>query len=104
VSAYELDDEMVRRFLDGPRPVADETEAALVRALDGQLPLSAPTKIGAVVQTNDGRIWVLAPCLSHWLSEGDAFQDGRDHVGDRRFLHTSMLGRIVKVLSEGVDL
>lgn len=109
MSTYELDDEVVRVFVANYRERfeadrANATEPMLAELLGKQIPIPVPNLPGAVVRTEDGTIWVAAPCGNHWLHEADSFQNGQDHRGIRDFIHRDHLPRIVAVLSEGVDV
>jgi hypothetical protein len=103
VSKYELDDDLVRRVLTG-RTTGTEQDALFFK-LEAQLPIGAPTKIGAVVQTDSK---LCAPDLSVFLRWASDEQTGHPWILreelDLKPYSTEEIGRIVKVLSEGVDL
>ena len=101
MGTYVLDDDLVREF------VAHQNQAGWGSAvadkfaveLEKQIPLPAPTKIGAVVRTEDsvlGSVWCLA------LAEPVSWTTPTDPSG--HMYRTDQIGRITEVLSEGVDL
>ena len=97
MSTYELDDEVVRQFLTGPGG-----EAALVRALDKQLPVLLPTKLGAIVRTADGAMFIRTHRRGWcWTEVTDG---GIPTVSSPRYFDDHGLPKITRVLSEGVDL
>lgn len=96
MSTYELDDELVRAYLAQPLSSRSDAEAAIAQALQAQLPQLLPTKLGATVQTKDGRFWVVIEPddSTPWRCPDGSWADSAD-------LHRWGVGR---VLSEGVDL
>lgn len=97
MGTYELDDKLVEMFLTNRQGNAVPDE--LAAALQTQLPIPTPTKLGAVVRTTEG-IAVLAnpPSASAWvLHEAEC-------LGDYTWAYVGDIGRITEVLSEGVDL
>lgn len=102
MSTYELDDEKVRLCLHNGGASLPQY---LAEALSEQLPIPTPTKIGAVVRTDSK---LCAPELSVFIRWASDVQTGepwelREEL-DRRTYRTADIGRIVEVLSEGVDL
>lgn len=94
MSTYELDDDLVRRFVkDG---LTEEGVGLLANALNVQLPAPVPLNIGAVVRT-ENRIFV----RTAGLEQSHCWWDFTNHVG---WFTDEQLGRVVEVLSEGVDL
>lgn len=94
MSTYELDDDVVRRWLKGSETAArDEID----KALANQLPLPAPTNVGAVVRTEKGLYvrWAWkGRTFSPWIAVGNHEQPYR----------TSEIGRITEILSPGVEV
>jgi hypothetical protein len=101
MSTYELDDELVREALTQ----SSKSHAArdlVLSALERQLPIPAPTQIGAIVRTDhpnpDHPVFVRwafdSRTHSPWILLGNHEQPYR----------TDEIGRITEVLSEGVDL
>lgn len=98
MSTYELDDEVVRRWLKGSETAArDEID----KALAGQLPLPTPTNIAAVVITQQHGVrnqYIRWAWDSHthepWINVNDNVNTYR----------TDQIGRIVDVPFEGLDL
>lgn len=99
MSTYELDDELVRQWLESDAGVVD---LAMAMALKDQVPIEVPQHIGAVVATDApvaGRIvyirWAQdSRTHSPWIAANDHEQPYR----------TDEIGRITEVLSLGVDL
>lgn len=96
MSAYELDDDLVRKFVAlqntaGWRSAAGDEMAV---ALGDQIPPPAPTKHYAVVRTDQG-VYCRAdnndPNANWWGP-------------DENWCRTDAIGRITEVLFEGVDL
>lgn len=104
MSTYELDDEVVRVFVANYRlrfeaDKANATEPMLAEMLGKQIPIPVPAKIGAVVRTIEHE------ALTRIALDGEANEgprEWRDPAGQR--FDTEFIGRIVEVLSEGVDL
>lgn len=101
MSKYELDDEMVQKFVTAA-PASGQGNggvvAPLADALKAQIPIPAPVKIGAVVRTSEPNYtytrWALDSISNTpWIDAAD---------GEQR--STERLGRITEVLSPGVDL
>lgn len=107
MATYELDDELVRKFISQQdsagwgNEIADEVAATLER----QLPIPVPVKVGAVVRAvgaftplNEAETfvrWALdSRTHSPWIVAGNHEQPYR----------TDEIGRITAVLSPGVDL
>lgn len=96
MSKYELDDDLVRRFVkDG---LTEEGIGLLANALNVQIPLPVPTKIGAVVRTTEPDYvyvrWALDDITeTPWVDSNDD-----EHRSSQN------IGRITEILSEGVDL
>lgn len=96
MSTYELDDEMVRAWLQG------HPDGNFSSALREQLPLPVPTKLGAVVRTVGSPEGYSAfirwthdvHSTSPWVPVNDVDVTCR----------TDRIGRITEVLSEGVDV
>jgi hypothetical protein len=95
MSTYELDDALVQRALNQSRVTGE-----LADVLQGQLPIPVPTKPGAVIQLEDGSVAVLATAdetdPSRWLMS--------DKESSKGWYSGRELPRIIRVLSEGVDL
>lgn len=95
MTAYELDDELVGRFIRQSWIVNDAIQMA--GQLEKQFPVPAPTKLGAVVQT-ESRVLVRTAA---GVDVQFCWWDVTNHVG---WFSDDQLGRIVEVLSEGVDV
>lgn len=101
MSTYELDDNLVRAIA-GTVWSSNVQLDALAGQLREQLPLPTPVKIGAVVRTtgsNSGNTtfvrWTYdVHSTSPWIATNDVDETYR----------TDLIGRIVEVLAEGVDL
>lgn len=99
MSAYELDDELVRRVASG-RTTADDQDD-LFRMLAEQIPIPLPAKIGAIVRTESEAFLRADGSTTPWICirmPGVAFVERPDWLAD------AQLGRVIEVLSEGVDL
>lgn len=97
MSAYELDDDMVRAWLEG-----HPDEGNFSDALTQQLPLPVPTGIGAVVKTTvpvRGFAYYL-----RWAHDGATHSPWIEVGMHEDPFRTDQIGRIVKVLSPGVEL
>lgn len=102
MSAYELDDDMVRQVL---RNTGDGLPRALRTALEDQVSLARPDKIGAVVETDHS---ATAPALAVFIRWASDVQTDtpwilREEL-DRKEYGNAEIGRIVTILSEGVDV
>lgn len=96
MSTYELDDDLVRRWLDPPRLSTLDDTNSLAKMLAVQLPIPVPTKLGAVVRTDRG--------LAIRVSRGDREAWALWEATDRIIVDTRQIGRITEPpLSEGVD-
>lgn len=105
MSKYELDDETVRAFVaDSSATDHDNLESAQIHqriqdALEAQIPIPAPVKVGAVVRTaraGDYIRWAFdVQTVEPWIEARDP---------DLNTYRTDELGPIVEVLSPGVDL
>ena len=97
MSTYELDDDMVRAWLTGHPEEGNFSDALLQ-----QLPLPTPLKVGAIVMTRTpvrGRATYI-----RWAHE-NATHSPWIEVGDHEEPYrTDQIGRIIEVLSEGIDL
>jgi hypothetical protein len=99
MGTYELDDVLVREWLESDAGVAD---LAMAMALKDQVPIPVPQHIGAVVATDApavGRVvyirWAKdSRTHSPWIAANDHEQPYR----------TEDIGRITEVLSLGVEL
>lgn len=104
MSKYELSDALVANVVGKAElgQVEAHLIAALISDLKPQIPIPAPTKVGAAVRTE---MPVRGPAVfvrwatdrhttSPWIEAGDHEQPYR----------TDEIGRIIEVLSEGVDL
>ena len=107
MSKYELDDELVLAFLDTLHESEDELPSGRIGgALEKQLPIPAPTKIGAMVRTPgfpsafrpEPLVFIRWATDSHTVSP---WIEASDHEQPYR---TDEIGRVVEILSEGVDL
>lgn len=78
---------------------------ALADRLEKQIPLPAPDKIGAIVRTVSDDVYIrvsLEDALTkQWWRLGEGIT--RDEQ-DAQWAETSEIGRIVQVLSEGVNI
>lgn len=94
MSTYELEDDLVRKFVveDWRHPDAAE----MANLLAQQLPKTAPTRLGAVVRTQSGRVFLLD-------SPGEEFC-WRDVNGSKSLRYSSEALRVVKILAPGIDL
>lgn len=104
MSLYEIDDAVVTEFVSNYRhrfhqDAANATEPMLAELLGKQLRLPVPTKVSAIVRTQNGATWTLAACGNHWISQHDV---GGEHVTRTKAEMASSL--IAEVLFEGVDL
>lgn len=102
MSTYELDDEVVRAYLrdtEYAKSITPEDQpwVKILTALQAQVPIPTPTKPGAIVETERGGLWMLALCGNHWISQHDV-------GGEHTTAEPDRLSRIIKVLSEGLDL
>jgi hypothetical protein len=102
MSAYELDDALVRELIETTY-APDKMDAAIKVAtiLAEQLPIAPPPRLAAVVQTVNGSFIAVAPAdesqeYYRW------FEFGRSEEG--RWFCDATLPKVTKVLSEGVDL
>lgn len=103
MSAYELDDDLVRQCLHNG---GSSLPQYLANALTLQLPLPTPMKIGAVVQTG-GFPSAQTPeptVFIRWATDGHTVSPWIEASDHERPYRTDEIGRIVEVLSEGVDL
>lgn len=102
VSTYEIDDEVVRGLVDN-RDLLPPRLLSAVAALEEQIPLPTPTKIGAVVRTSmkvrGPRVFIRTAVDGH---TGSPWQEM--NASDEPALPSEQIGRITEVLSEGVDL
>jgi hypothetical protein len=100
MSTYELDDELVRQYVEGLTPV--EERHALRHALADQLPPRVPTKVGAVVRTDKGVAVLvnLDPRDAPWMLYKSILREPTNWA----WSSATGIGRITEVLSEGVDL
>jgi hypothetical protein len=103
MGVYELDDDQVRRFLASADPNIDDPEtAAMIDVLRPQVPIPVPQGIGAVVVTDAevvGRAIYIRwahdnATTSPWIAAGNHEEPYR----------TDEIGKIIEVLSEGVDI
>lgn len=102
MGTYELDDVLVRRFLEGVDAGIDDPEIdGMQKALRPQVPIPVPLGVGAVVRTEHPHIGGLflrwAPdnaTHSPWIAVGN-------HEDPYR---TDEIGRIVEVLTPGMIL
>jgi hypothetical protein len=100
MSTYELDDELVRQYVEGLTPV--EERHALRHALADQLPARVPTKVGAVVRTE---MPVRGPSeFIRWAPDTRTHSPWIQAADHEHPYRTDEIGRITEVLSEGVDL
>lgn len=93
MSAYELDDAMVRECLLQSRSMPPY----LIEQLTDQLPIPVPAGLGAVVETESDAVFVRTADAAGQF----CWWDVTKHVG---WFADEQLGKITKVLSEGVDL
>ena len=101
MSKYEIDDEVVRGLVDNRDLLPPRLHSA-VAALEEQIPLPVPAKVGAMVRTEmpvrGASVFIRWATDHHttspWIQASDHEQPYR----------TDEIGRIVEVLSEGVDL
>lgn len=92
MSTYELDDEMVRAWLQG------HPDGNFSSALREQLPLPVPIKVGAIVKaTYTNGVYV------RWTSDNLNGAPWIDTT-DGEHLTSERLGRITEILSEGKEL
>jgi hypothetical protein len=95
VTAYELDDALVRRALNLEGGRIEATELLLME-IGRQMPIPVPTKIGAVVRTAEYGTLTLTSSVrleeATWVAPNG-----------QRF-HAAEIGRITEVLAPGVDL
>lgn len=103
MSTYELDDELVRQIATTVWSSHVDLQA-LADQLREQIPIPAPTKVGAVV-----RVAAVVYGNVVWIRHGPEGSGRREFqwVGlndPDTSISTEKLGRIVEVLSEGVDL
>lgn len=103
MSTYELDDGLVRAFVSTLESATDHDNLGVAlahknlgEALQGQLPIPVPTKIGAVVRTESGDVFTLTS--AHRLTDSVWIAPNGFHAVPEA------IGRITEVLSEGVDL
>ena len=100
MSAYELDDELVRQIANTVWSSHVDLQA-LADQLREQIPTPLPTKIGAVVRTESEAFLRADGSTTPWISirmPGVAFVERPDWLAD------AQLGRVIEILSEGVDL
>lgn len=100
MSTYELDEHDVEVILQQLRERGSGMAREIAERLEAQIPIDEPTKLGAVVMTEgelNGGIYI------RWI-QGSASASpwilAREHETPYR---TDEIGRIVKVLAEGVD-
>lgn len=99
MSTYELDDELVQEFLGTLHESEDALPSGkLGKDLRGQLPIPTPTKIGAVVRTAEPNYVYV-----RWTLDDVSDMPWVDSQDDEH-RSTEKIGRIIEVLSEGVDL
>lgn len=103
MGTYELDDVLVQRFLDEWSECTSGPEIVdLIDAIKPQVPIPVPSAVGAVVLTDAPAVGQVAYIRwahdnrthSPWIAAGDHEQPFR----------TEDIGRIVRVLSSGVEL
>lgn len=110
MAKYELDDELVQRFVSGDSATdhdnlrAAEAHAALAKALAPQIPIPVPVKVGAVVRT----LGAFAPLdqpvtFVRWALDHFTHSPWLQANSDTPY-RTDEIGRITEVLSPGVDL
>lgn len=101
MGVYELDDDQVRQLLRNP----ERLPRALAAALEKQLPIPAPTYIGAVVETDSK---ICAPDLSIFIRWASDEQSPRPWILreelDMTTYSTEGIGRVVTILSDGVNI
>lgn len=106
MATYELDDELVRKFI-GRQDSAGWGDAVgdeLAATLEKQLPIPVPEKIGAVVRT----VGAFAPLdqpvtFVRWALDHFTVSPWLQANSDTPY-RTDEIGRITKVLAPGVDL
>lgn len=101
MATYELDDELVRKFISKQDSAGwrDEVADEVAATLEKQLPLPVPAKIGAVVRTDHNT------CYIRWAYDAHTHEPWIEHSSDAfETYRTDAIGRITEVLSEGVDL
>jgi hypothetical protein len=95
VTAYELDDDLVRSMIQFGRNCVDGTAPQMMSvALETQLPIPVPTGYLAVVENERTAVFIHSdpPSSQPWLN-----------VVQRTWHSTEGLGRIAKVHYEGQD-
>lgn len=92
----DLDEAEANAIVYDLRGAGSDLEKAIAQQIAQQIPIPAPTKIGAVVRTTGGVAILSDPgSSSPWV-----LQMG----GDYTWADMERIGRITEVLSEGVDL
>lgn len=96
MSKYELDDHDVEVILQQLRDRGSGMAREIADRLEAQVPKPIPTKIGAVVRTSEG-VFVLADPVDArgWFPPGGTSDAWRT---------PGAIGKVIEVLSEGVDL
>lgn len=95
MSTYEIEDDVVRRLVGNADLLPPNLQSA-VMALEEQIPIPVPTKIGAVVRTESGDVFTLTS--AHRLTDLVWIAPNGFHAVPEA------IGRITEVLSEGVDI
>ena len=94
MSTYELDDQHVRRIIDNWDMLPADVAKPFKDALESQLPPPTPTKLGAIVRTENGIYLLTDPedDMSWTSTPGGIWRA------------TESIGPILEVLFEGVDV
>jgi hypothetical protein len=104
VSKYEIDDEVVRGLVDN-RDLLPPRLLSAVAALEAQIPLPVPKKVGAVVRTVESPVGREQEyVLIRWATDSHTHSPWIEAGNHEQPWRTDEIGRITEVLFEGVDL
>lgn len=105
MSTYELEDHEVEMILSDLRRHGSGIAKEIADRIEAQIPIPAPTKIGAVVRTKNATGSISVGTFLRWATDPQTVEPWIC-VGDRDLTtyRSDDIGRITEVLSEGVDL
>lgn len=104
----ELEEAAARQLIHDLREgLGDKAARALADALEEQIPIPVPVKIGAVVRTNgatDNRLTSGNNYFIRWAYDNATTSPWIEAGNHEEPYRTDAIGRITEVLSPGVDL
>lgn len=107
MSKYELSDALVANVVGKAElgQVEAHLIAALISDLKPQVPIPTPTKVGAVVRSVESPVGRERDyVLIRWATDSHTHSPWIEAGNHEQPWRTDEIGRIVEVLSEGVDL